>query len=115
MSAAGLPVTAAVPADWRLPDRGVVGMWCLIIAESAIFTIFVVAYVYYLGKNLSGPEPRDILELPIFISLCLWAAASPWSSRCAAARGRSAWLLAGHARPRPRVHGRHGAGWHHLI
>ena len=73
MSAAGLPVTAAVPADWRLPDRGVVGMWCLIIAESAIFTIFVVAYVYYLGKNLSGPEPRDILELPIFISLCLWA------------------------------------------
>jgi cytochrome c oxidase subunit 3 len=57
MSAA-LPVAATAPEDWRLPDRGVVGMWCLIIAESAIFTIFVVAYIYYLGKNLFGPEPR---------------------------------------------------------
>ena len=70
---AALPLAATVPEDWRLPDRGVVGMWCLIIAESAIFTIFVVAYIYYLGKNLSGPEPRDVLELPLFISLCLWA------------------------------------------
>ena len=43
-------------------------MSCLIIAESAIFTIFVVAYLYYLGKSLTGPEPRDVLELPIFIS-----------------------------------------------
>ena len=70
---AALPLAATVPEDWRLPDRGVVGMWCLIIAESAIFTIFVVAYIYYLGKNLSGPEPRDVVELPLFISLCLWA------------------------------------------
>jgi heme/copper-type cytochrome/quinol oxidase subunit 3 len=31
--------------DWRLPSRGRVGMFSLIIGESAIFTIFVVAYV----------------------------------------------------------------------
>jgi cytochrome c oxidase subunit 3/cytochrome o ubiquinol oxidase subunit 3 len=46
-------------------------MMCLIIAESAIFTIFVVAYLYYLGKDLSGPTPQQVLELPILNSICL--------------------------------------------
>jgi cytochrome c oxidase subunit 3/cytochrome o ubiquinol oxidase subunit 3 len=46
-------------------------MSCLIIAESAIFTIFVVAYLYYLGKDLGGPTPRQVLELPILNSICL--------------------------------------------
>ncbi len=54
-----------------LPSRGHVGMLCLIIAEIAIFTIFVLAYLFYLGKNLSGPLPKDVLELPIFASVCL--------------------------------------------
>ena len=85
--AAALPVTAAVPEDWRLPDRGPVGMWCLIIAEAAIFTIFVVAYLFYLGKSVTGPEPRDVLELPIFISLCLWSSAHHRSSPCARCAG----------------------------
>ena len=30
-------------------------MFSLIIAESAIFMIFVVAYVYYMGKSTYGP------------------------------------------------------------
>jgi cytochrome c oxidase subunit 3/cytochrome o ubiquinol oxidase subunit 3 len=64
------------PESWKLPDRGVVGMLCLIVAEAAIFTIFVVAYLFYLGKNLSGPEPRDLLEVPIFISICLWGSSA---------------------------------------
>jgi len=59
------------PRSWILPDRGRVAMACLIIAESAIFTIFVVAYLYYVGKSLSGPTPRDVLEAPIFYSICL--------------------------------------------
>src|SRR5450432_2103829 len=58
-------------AAWRLPYRGKVGMACLIIAESAIFTIFVVAYLYYLGKSLTGPTPREVLETPIFYTICL--------------------------------------------
>lgn len=57
--------------EWVLPSRGRVGMFCLIAAESAIFTIFVVAYIYYLGKSLSGPTPQDVLELPIFATACL--------------------------------------------
>lgn len=46
-------------------------MACLIIAESAIFTIFVVAYLFYIGKSLTGPAPRDVLETPIFYTVCL--------------------------------------------
>jgi cytochrome c oxidase subunit 3 len=57
--------------EWKLPSRGVVGMACLIIAESAIFIIFVVAYIFYLGKSLSGPTPREVLTLPVFASICL--------------------------------------------
>src|SRR5262245_47924913 len=59
------------PESTWIPSKGVVGMSCLIIAESAIFTIFVVAYLFYLGKDLSGPTPRQVLELPILNSLCL--------------------------------------------
>jgi cytochrome c oxidase subunit 3/cytochrome o ubiquinol oxidase subunit 3 len=53
------------------PSKGVVGMACLIIAESAIFTIFVVAYLFYLGKSQNGPTPQQVLELPILNSICL--------------------------------------------
>jgi cytochrome c oxidase subunit III len=69
MSAAttSFPNTAA----WDLPSRGKVAMAGLIIAESAIFTIFVVAYLFYLGKSLTGPTPREVLETPIFYTICL--------------------------------------------
>src|SRR6266567_2918925 len=62
------PSTAA---GWQMPSRGKVAMAGLIIAESAIFTIFVVAYLFYLGKSLSGPTPREVLEAPIFYTICL--------------------------------------------
>jgi heme/copper-type cytochrome/quinol oxidase subunit 3 len=44
-----IPQSAVEPST--LPSRGVVGMACLIVAEAAIFIIFVVAYLYYLGKS----------------------------------------------------------------
>lgn len=56
---------------WILPSRGVVGILCLIVAESAIFIIFVVAYIFYLGKSISGPSPRDVLTVPIVGTICL--------------------------------------------
>src|SRR5262249_20511464 len=62
---------AAAPAVWTLPDRGTVGMVSFIIAESAIFTIFVVAYLFYLGKSVTGPTPGDVLETPVFYTICL--------------------------------------------
>ena len=57
--------------EWRLPSRGRVGMFALIAAEAAIFTIFVVAYLFYIGKSLSGPMPRDVLTPPFFYTVCL--------------------------------------------
>src|SRR5262245_35921238 len=66
------PVDAAVAAPaWRLSDRGTVGMLSFIVAELAIFTIFVVAYLFYLGKSVTGPMPRDVLEVPVFYTMCL--------------------------------------------
>jgi cytochrome c oxidase subunit 3 len=67
-------VTTSFPntaAAWVLPSRGKVAMAGLIIAESAIFTIFVVAYLFYLGKSITGPTPREVLETPIFYTICL--------------------------------------------
>src|ERR1700730_8502719 len=70
MSALTTPITEEQSA-WSLPNRGKVGMASLIIAESAIFTIFVVAYLFYAGKSLTGPTPHEVLEPPIFFSICL--------------------------------------------
>lgn len=61
----------AAAETWTPPYKGTVGMLSLIAAESAIFTIFVVAYVFYIGKSLSGPTPHDILEIPVFATICL--------------------------------------------
>ena len=63
--------TLSPELEWKLPARGQVGMSALIGAESAIFTIFVVAYLFYIGKSLSGPMPKDVLSVPIFYTICL--------------------------------------------
>lgn len=65
--------TASIEANdaWKLPSAPKVGMICLIVMETALFTIFVVAYLYYIGKSLNGPFPKDLLEAPIIASICL--------------------------------------------
>jgi cytochrome c oxidase subunit 3/cytochrome o ubiquinol oxidase subunit 3 len=62
---------SALARDWRPPSRGIVGMSFLIVAESAMFTIFVVAYLYYIGKSTFGPTPRQVLHVPILATICL--------------------------------------------
>ena len=57
--------------EWNLPSKRRVGMSALITGESAIFTIFVVAYVFYMGKSLTGPTPQQVLEVPILGTICL--------------------------------------------
>lgn len=61
----------AVATPWTLPDRGRVGIAGVIVAESAIFIIFVVAYLFYVGQSLTGPTPAEVLELPILASVLL--------------------------------------------
>ena len=70
MSAASVTVPES-DIRWSLPARGPVAMYCLIAAETAIFTIFVVAYIFYIGKSLTGPQPQDVLHVPIFLTICL--------------------------------------------
>lgn len=64
--AAANPVT-----DWVLPSPRKVGMILVILTESALFTIFVVAYVYYIGKSLNPPYPHEVLQLPILGTVML--------------------------------------------
>src|SRR5438876_10190093 len=59
------------PVTLELPSPGRVGMFVLIAAEAAICTSFVVAYIFYIGKSLTGPTPQDVLTAPIFYSICL--------------------------------------------
>ena len=74
---------------WELPARGPVAMVSLIIGESAIFTIFVVAYLFYLGKSLTGPTPAQVLEIPWLNSICLLSSSfTIWRSEHAIAVGR---------------------------
>jgi len=57
--------------ETTLIDRGKVGLICLIFTEIALFSIFVTAYVFYIGKSLNGPYPKDVLTLPIWATICL--------------------------------------------
>src|SRR5258706_4142409 len=67
------PVASIPSEEVAFPSlsKGRVGMVGLILAESAIFTIFVVAYLFYLGESLTGPTPRQVLEVPIVNTICL--------------------------------------------
>ena len=67
---ASIPL-AATSAAWQLPSRRKAAVAWLIVTESAMFTIFVVAYLFYLGKSLTGPSPAQVLETPIIATLCL--------------------------------------------
>jgi cytochrome c oxidase subunit III len=71
---AATTISVAQPEMPLSPElRGRVGMWSLITAESTIFSIFVVMYLYSAGKSVSGPTPREVLDVPYFISICLFS------------------------------------------
>jgi cytochrome c oxidase subunit III len=95
---ASIPL-AATSAAWQLPSRRKAAVAWLIVTESAMFTIFVVAYLFYLGKSLTGPSPAQVLETPVISTLCLlgssvtimWAAGA--FRRMHVARFRLWWML----------------------
>ncbi|MEO6052940.1 MAG: cytochrome c oxidase subunit 3 [Chthoniobacterales bacterium] len=64
-------VATTTHAEWKLPSHRKVGMICLIITESALFSIFVVAYLFYTGKSLNSPYPKEVLAIPIAATICL--------------------------------------------
>ncbi len=118
MSAAHITAPAG-EMEWKLPSRGKVGMLSLILAESAIFAIFVVAYIFYIGKSLSGPTPQEVLEAPIFNSICLLSSSLTINFALGALRkGELAsfrwWWFATLALGSEFLTGT-GIEWHHLI
>ena|SRR5215813_5795574 len=62
---------SAESIEWSLPSRRKIGVIGLILTESALFTIFVTAYLFYIGKSATGPYPKEVLELPILATICL--------------------------------------------
>jgi len=73
-------------------------MYALIAAEAAIFTIFVVAYLFYIGKSLSGPTPSEVLSPPFLYTVCLLSSSltihlAGKSLRGGNVRGFGAWWL----------------------
>jgi len=71
--AAAPTITQVSATSWSesLPRRGQVGILSLILTESAFFSIFVSAYIFYIGKSLTGPFPRDVVSPPIVNTICL--------------------------------------------
>jgi cytochrome c oxidase subunit III len=71
---ASATISAITPPSyekWELPARGRVGVAALILTETGFFSIFVIAYIFYLGKSLTPPYPRDVLSPPIVNTVCL--------------------------------------------
>jgi cytochrome c oxidase subunit III len=104
---------------WEPPSRGYVAMFALIVAESSIFIIFVVAYLFYLGKSLTGPTPKDVLEVPIFYTICLLSSSITIHLAVRALRGGSigsfkAWWFATIALGAAFLYGT-AHEWHRLI
>src|SRR5271154_113602 len=72
MAAASTAIQSPAAA-WKesLPRKGRGGIFLLILSESSFFLIFVVAYIFSLGKSLTGPFPKDVLSPPILNTICL--------------------------------------------
>ncbi len=99
-------VAASVAAEpWSLPAKGRAGILLLILTETAFFSIFVAAYIFYIGKSLSGPYPRDVLEIPVVNTVCLLSSSLTIVLAVRALRGGSSGgvrrLVADHSAARP--------------
>jgi cytochrome c oxidase subunit 3/cytochrome o ubiquinol oxidase subunit 3 len=68
MSAAAASHPSQEGAAW---SRGQVGTLSLILAETSFFAVFLVAYLFYIGKSATGPQPADVLDTPWLASVCL--------------------------------------------
>jgi len=67
-----VPVNALeMEREWAAPDRGKIGVIFLIVTESVLFCMFVAAYLIYIGKSVTPPYPKDVLEVPYVATVCL--------------------------------------------
>ncbi len=66
-------VLLAPDSEWQLVSPRKVGVILLIGTESALFSIFVVAYLFYIGKSLNPPYPHEVLEFPWLGTILLFS------------------------------------------
>src|SRR5262245_66182771 len=67
---AHLPIAPAA-TEWKLPSARKVAIFSLVLTETTLFSIFVAAYLFYIGKSLTGPTPREVLDLPVLATIFL--------------------------------------------
>jgi cytochrome c oxidase subunit 3/cytochrome o ubiquinol oxidase subunit 3 len=67
---ASLPLAFEL-GDWSLPSSRKVALVSLILTETTLFSIFVAGYLFYIGKSLTGPTPREVLALPVLSTIFL--------------------------------------------
>ena len=67
--------TLAHPSIEHEPEylRGRVGMLLFILFEAIFFCTFVLAYLFYVGKSTTGPQPAEVLGLGLVVvnTICL--------------------------------------------
>jgi cytochrome c oxidase subunit 3/cytochrome o ubiquinol oxidase subunit 3 len=66
----GLAIDAGAPGAVH-DARGRAGVLLLILSEISFFSVFLVAYLFYIGRSLNGPYPADLLEFPVLGTVCL--------------------------------------------
>jgi cytochrome c oxidase subunit 3/cytochrome o ubiquinol oxidase subunit 3 len=68
------PVPPAIVPE-RTLSPGQWGLLSFLVSEVAFFSTLIVTYVFYLGKDLVGPKPADVLLLPLVLgtTACLLA------------------------------------------
>jgi cytochrome c oxidase subunit 3/cytochrome o ubiquinol oxidase subunit 3 len=72
-----LPLPPAVRPE-RTLSPGQWGMLSFLVSEVAIFTTLIVTYLFYVGKDVAGPTPADVLKLPLVLctTACLLASSA---------------------------------------
>jgi len=65
-----VPIAPAA-TEWKLPSARKVAIVCLFLTETSLFSIFVAGYLFYVGKSLTGPTPRQVLDLPVLATIFL--------------------------------------------
>ncbi len=86
---------------WWQADINIVGVGIFITSEAIFFISLIIVYVYYHGRQTSGPGPREVLDIPYAAVITVLLLASSFTITRAGARlgrddrrGALLWLLA---------------------
>ena len=68
MAQAALPITHDAHSDHPAPSAGVtntkLGMWVFLSSDCLFFGAFITTYLLYRNRNVAGPTPRSLYNIP---------------------------------------------------